>query len=158
MGGRTTVSQPQQHFFVNVVKPMVLATFWSPKHRFAYNTDEISTHSRSFDLNVHSPHTKTNKTTKKQTRKATKTKQANQNNEHGCVCFVFSPNRSLTVGVLAEFKGLVKVCWLPSVLRPRKLLLKPLVLQHFRKKMSCGCSAVVPHARRYSHSSLFFKK
>ena len=31
-------------------------------------------------------------------------------------------------------KGLVKVCWACSVFRPRKLLLKPVVLQHLRKK------------------------
>ncbi len=41
--GRTPVSQPQQHFFVNVVRPMVLATFWSPEHRFGYKPYEIST-------------------------------------------------------------------------------------------------------------------
>ena len=39
-----------------------------------------------------------------------------------------------------------------------KMLLKPMVLQHFRKKKLCGCSAVVRPPTKLQPQLIFFRK
>ena len=45
-----------------------------------------------------------------------------------------------------------------NVIMTIKMLLKPLVLQHFRKKKLCGCSAVVRATTKLQPQSIFFRK